>query len=571
MEEFSEKGQFQRHLASEHSDCTDEEKHAIAESCQIPRKRGKGICPICGFDLSSTGNPEPLSSIRRATRSAPDDLTQLNLMEKHVAGHLILLALDSSRNLEDHTDPTSETRSITSKPDLADRDSKIRCPSGVDLLDDIPLEFPEVENGLGDFSHRILDRYDGEWTRSEIEILFEVPKSVGSLAAQDWFRVRQEILEATDPSLGTGTSDPILEHFQSQEKKSRFEDIAPPESRNDFEIAFVCALPLEYEAVCYLIDEFWDEDYGRAAGDPNIYTNGRVGAFNVIIVLLSGMGKVKATSATASLRSSYPNLGLALVTGICRGVPKTGADKELVLGDVVISNTVVQYDLGGRYPTEFETKNTLNDSLGRPALHIQNLVVTFKTNRGLQLLEGRAASHLETLQSRQLDEDEATNYDYPGAESDHLYPTSYLHKHYSTDVCRECNGGPGAVCNASRKISCRELGCDVQQRVPRKRLQDSERLRVPRVLFGRLGSGDTALKSGEDRDRIAKEHDLIAFEMEGAGAWDEIPCIIVKGICDYADSHNNKNWQNFAAATAASVAKALVEKYPRTDNPSNSR
>ncbi|RTE84778.1 hypothetical protein BHE90_000530 [Fusarium euwallaceae] len=237
----------------------------------------------------------------------------------------------------------------------------------------------------------------------------------------------------------------------------------PPASRNDFEIAIVCALPLEYDAVCNLVDQFWDDDYGRAAGDPNMYTNGRVGAFNIVIVLLSGMGKVKATSATASLRSSYPNLELALVTGICGGVPITGSE-----------------------------------------------------------------------------------------------------------ACRECDGGPSAVCNASRKLSCRELGCDVQQRVSRKRLQDNQRLRVPQVLVGRLASGDTVLKSGEDRDRIAEEHDLIAFEMEGAGAWDEIPCIIVKGICDYADSHKNKNWQNFAAATAASVAKALVEKYPRTDKPSTS-
>ncbi|RSL60093.1 hypothetical protein CEP53_005575 [Fusarium sp. AF-6] len=319
--------------------------------------------------------------------------------------------------------------------------------------------------------------------------------------------------------------------------------VTPPASRNDFEIAIVCALPLEYDAVCNLVDQFWDDDYGRAAGDPNMYTNGRVGAFNIVIVLLSGMGKVKATSATASLRSSYPNLELALVTGICGGVPITGSGKELVLGDVVISNTVVQYDLGRRYPNEFETKHTLSDSLGRPALHIQNLVVTFKTSRGLQQLEGRAASHLKTLQSRQFDEDE---------------------------TAKECDDGPGAVCNASRKLSCRELGCDVQQRVSRKRLQDSQRLQVPQVLVGRLGSGDTVLKSGEDRDRIAEEHDLIAFEMEGAGAWDEIPCIIVKGICDYADSHKNKNWQNFAAATAASVAKALVEKYPRTDKPSTS-
>lgn len=347
--------------------------------------------------------------------------------------------------------------------------------------------------------------------------------------------------------------------------------MAPPASRSDFEIAIVCALPLEYDAVSHLVDEYYNHNYGRAAGDPNMYTNGRVGVFNVVIVLLSGMGKVKAASATASLRSSYPKLELVLVTGICGGVPETGSGKELVLGDVVISNTVVQYDLGRRYPNEFETKNTLNDSLGRPALHIQNLVVTLKTSRGLQLLEQQAAFHLEKLQSQQSNGYETTHYEYPGVENDHLYPNSYLHRHYFTESCRECNGGLGAICNGSRKLSCRELGCDVQQRVPRKRLQNNERLRVPRVFVGRLGSGDTVLKSGQDRDRIAKEHDLIAFEMEGAGAWDEIPCIIVKGICDYADSHKNKNWQQFAAATAASVAKALVEKYPRTDKPPVSR
>ncbi|KAI8670399.1 CCHC-type domain-containing protein [Fusarium keratoplasticum] len=69
------------------------------------------------------------------------------------------------------------------------------------------------------------------------------------------------------------------------------------------------------------------------------------------------------------------------------------------------------------------------------------------------------------------------------------------------------------------------------------------------------------MKSGEDRDRIAVKHDLIAFEMEGAGAWDEVPCVVVKGICDYADSHKNKAWQEFAAATAASVAKAILGRY----------
>lgn len=69
------------------------------------------------------------------------------------------------------------------------------------------------------------------------------------------------------------------------------------------------------------------------------------------------------------------------------------------------------------------------------------------------------------------------------------------------------------------------------------------------------------MKSGADRDRIAAQYDLIAFEMEGAGAWDQVPCIVVKGICDYGDNHKNKGWQAFAAATAASVAKAMLGRY----------
>ncbi|KZL82828.1 nb-arc and tpr domain protein, partial [Colletotrichum incanum] len=78
------------------------------------------------------------------------------------------------------------------------------------------------------------------------------------------------------------------------------------------------------------------------------------------------------------------------------------------------------------------------------------------------------------------------------------------------------------------------------------------------------------MKSGEHRDRVAQEHGIIAFEMEGAGVWEEIPCIIVKGVCDYADSHKNKLWQDFAAAMAASATKALMERYvcrtPKTNS-----
>lgn len=53
--------------------------------------------------------------------------------------------------------------------------------------------------------------------------------------------------------------------------------------------------------------------------------------------------------------------------------------------------------------------------------------------------------------------------------------------------------------------------------------------------------------------------------MEGAGVWDEVPCIVVKAVSDYADTHKHKGWQNYAAATAASAAKAVLERYTSTD------
>ena len=55
-----------------------------------------------------------------------------------------------------------------------------------------------------------------------------------------------------------------------------------------------------------------------------------------------------------------------------------------------------------------------------------------------------------------------------------------------------------------------------------------------------------------------KSDRVIGFEMEGAGVWDNIPCIVIKEVCDYTDSHKSKDWQRYAAATGASAAKAFL-------------
>ncbi|KAI0812911.1 nucleoside phosphorylase domain-containing protein [Xylaria sp. FL0064] len=336
------------------------------------------------------------------------------------------------------------------------------------------------------------------------------------------------------------------------------ESVAPsctrPLRREEFQIALICALPLEYDAVTLLFDEFWDEDgdpYGRAPGDTNTYTTGRIGNHNVVLALLPNMGKAAAAGAAASFRSSYSRLRLAFLVGICGGVPGTGTGGAL-LGDVIISKTIIQFDFGRQFPGKFMTKDTIEDNLGRPKI--------FK----------KAGEYLQDLQCAAAREQHQHDYHYLGVAEDKLFAAIYQHKHRAPQSCVVCDGEGGNYCEKAARASCAELSCDEDQLVPRQLLAikgslKPDEMQCPEIFVGRVASGDTVMKSGEHRDQLAKEHNVIAFEMEGAGAWDEVPCIIVKGICDYADSHKNKKWQPFAAATAASVMKAVLGRYASTN------
>ncbi|KAG9252911.1 nucleoside phosphorylase domain-containing protein [Emericellopsis atlantica] len=338
----------------------------------------------------------------------------------------------------------------------------------------------------------------------------------------------------------------------------------PPADRRNFRVAIICALPREADAVTLLFDQFWDEvrdPYGRADGDTNTYITGRIGDHNIVLAVLPNMGTNSAAAATASLRSSYVGLRLALLVGICGGVPYIGGSHAF-LGDVVVSKSITQYDYGRLYPGHFAVKNTVEDSLARANRDIRGLLAVFETELMRERLQAEASGHLNHLQKVARDKRRRANYRYPGTTEDRLYSSDHVHKHW--DSCDLCADGSGAFCEAASKASCADTKCGSADLVVREHHARDDDFR-PEIYIGRIGSGNTVMKSGEERDQIAAQHNLIAFEMEGAGAWDEVPCIVVKGLCDYADSHKNKAWQDFAAATAASVAKAILGRYAAHD------
>jgi nucleoside phosphorylase len=82
--------------------------------------------------------------------------------------------------------------------------------------------------------------------------------------------------------------------------------------------------------------------------------------------------------------------------------------------------------------------------------------------------------------------------------------------------------------------------------------------RGPIIHYGCILSGNSVIKSATRRDELAREYNAIAIEMEAAGMMNTLPVAVIRGISDWADSEKNDVWQEYAAATAAAVAKELL-------------
>ncbi|KAL7930028.1 hypothetical protein V8C35DRAFT_168054 [Trichoderma chlorosporum] len=348
-----------------------------------------------------------------------------------------------------------------------------------------------------------------------------------------------------------------------------------PIQRSDFKIAIVCALQVEYDAVCLLVDEFWDDvDFGRAEGDQNFYTTGNISNHNVAIILLASMGKTSAASAVANMRMSFTAIQLLLLVGICGGVP-SGPRGEILLGDVILGDEIKLYDYGKQYPDGFRRSDNFGYATSNFYRGVRGLLSFLQTDRGTQLFEDRIGHHLQHLQEAAHAK---AKYAYPGAAEDKLFASEYRHKHYQRApcICRVCLDDSDPVCDEAIKASCLETDCDTSRIIQRNRITSKQMLEPemlndiqrPAVHFGRLASADRVLKSAKDRERLSRELQVIGFEMEAAGFHNELPYIIIKSVCDYADSHKSKTWQPFAAATAASACKSLLERYHQTDQAS---
>ncbi|KAB8416437.1 hypothetical protein FH972_024956 [Carpinus fangiana] len=314
----------------------------------------------------------------------------------------------------------------------------------------------------------------------------------------------------------------------------------------DYRIALISALPIERACAEALLDER-HSDLPLRLRDSNVYTLGRIGRHNVVLASLpkGTPGNVSAARVASRIWQNFPQVRFGLMIGVGGGVPDVEhkGKRDIRLGDVIVGKPdstfggVVQYRMGKTVPgpsgtSEFKRVGSLN----RPPDILLAAVSKLEARhlaKGSEMLKhlSKMMEHYPMLRERCLN---------PGPERDLLFKAAYNHEE-DEESCNECD--------ATKKVD----------RTPR---QDQE----PVVHYGTIASADEVMRHGLTRDVIAKDFGILCFEMEAAGLDGDFPCLVIRGICDYADSHKNKEWQPYASATAAAYAKELLYTIPSEEN-----
>lgn len=325
-------------------------------------------------------------------------------------------------------------------------------------------------------------------------------------------------------SRGPDDSDYLTQ--RPMQKKRNIRNAKSLLSYSDYTVGWICALPIEMAAAKAMLDHTHCS-LSSSLSDSNTYILGNIGSHNIVIACLpSGQyGTNNAATVANNMCRTFRCIQFSLMVGVGGGVP---AKVDMRLGDVVVSKNVIQYDLG---------KTIQGGQFERLGVLTKPPQILLTAVSKLQAAHELSPTQIPTLLSSMLKKyPSMSGYTYPAASRDILFKSQYDHESSSKN-CDHCNSS--------------------------KMVKRSERnTKNPKIHYGIIASGNQVIKHGSTRDRLARGLDNICFEMEAAGLMDHFPCLIIRGICDYSDSHKNKEWQRYAAATAAAYARELLSVIP---------
>ncbi|PON26759.1 kinesin [Trichoderma gamsii] len=341
-------------------------------------------------------------------------------------------------------------------------------------------------------------------------------------------------------SLGTSST-----YIDSSRIAETMDELTPERlTNNSYTVGWICALDVELAASVAMLD-YEHPKLSQVQGDTNTYVLGQIDQHNIVLTCLpSGTtGTNAAANAATNMLRSFPSIRFCLMVGIGGGAPSVSSDDpcgDIRLGDVVIScpsansGGVLQYDFG---KTMSEGKFIQTGVLNKTSIVLSSSVSTLRARHRIE--ESRIPQYIARMlkSNRKMQRE----FSHPGLEHDQLFRADYEHP----------NGAP--TCHS----------CDIEVLLLRKSRGNTNAI----IHYGLIGSANQVMRHGATRDKLRDEKNIICFEMEAAGLMDVFPCLVIRGICDYADSHKNKNWQPYAAVTAAACAKEVLLATPASEVP----
>ncbi|OJJ42788.1 hypothetical protein ASPZODRAFT_136923 [Penicilliopsis zonata CBS 506.65] len=318
-------------------------------------------------------------------------------------------------------------------------------------------------------------------------------------------------------------------------------------ANDEYTVGWICVLPVEFAAAKGMLDEIHGEPQTlQANADDNPYLLGCIRQFKVVIASLPlhELGASSAASVAKAMLFTFPNIRVGLLVGVGGGIPDNcyddddeGEEEEeedpeemICLGDVVISSSpktggVVVYDFGKQLADgSYESLSVLN----RPPRSLTAGLTKLQAEH--EMNGSKVVEYIEEMLNK--NPFMRKGFAFPGRSLDRLFRPDSPH--------------------IAGEKTCRN--CDKTRLVVRKpRLDDA-----PRIHYGTVASGRVVVKDPVMRDQIRDKHGAICLEMEAAGLMNIFPCVVIRGISNYADSHKNDSWQRYAAAAAAACAKEFL-------------
>ncbi|PNS19673.1 hypothetical protein CAC42_7517 [Sphaceloma murrayae] len=317
-----------------------------------------------------------------------------------------------------------------------------------------------------------------------------------------------------------------------------------------YTVGWVCALPKEQTAAVAMLEKL-HVDLPSPPSDTNAYFLGSIKDHNIVIACLpkGKYGTNSAATVATRMIATFPNIKIGLMVGIGGGVPP-----KVQLGDVVVSCPidqypgVVQWDMGkAEDGGNFRRTGTLNSPPSLLLAAVGKLESRYSIfgSKIPETLQG-VATRLPSLAEQFTKPPTPELPSLPESSAPESYSMWWAFLIYLTNVVRFLLG---YSLLASKTVSSQAT-----------RISSAKPTKHPQVHHGLVASGNQVIKDAVFRDKLNSTlgGQVLCVEMEAAGLMNDFPCLVIRGICDYADAGKNKEWQEYSAAVAAAYARELL-------------